>query len=234
MDAIWNSVVSNIEFWKIFFTTFAFGAFGGTINYILLDDEIQNQVSGLAGIKKYRLIKSIIVGAGAAFIVPLFLQTISNGLLDKPLELKEYFVYAGFCLIASIFSRRFFDSVAEKALKIAQKANETAVIANRKAEDVEDAISEGGDDDDELTDADLEILEPEMRAKVINDVQKIKQAFQDSKYVYRTAKGIAKNMSIDENVVRMILEELEKKGFVRKVVNNKNSKILWTLSKFSK
>jgi hypothetical protein len=232
----------ELHLWILLWITPISGSLGGVINFFLLDDETQNKVGDSVGTVKrgwfYRLSRSIIIGIGAAFVVPLFLQTISSSLMnDCQNKSQLFFVYAGFCLIASIFSRRFLDTVAERALKTAQKADEKSTLALDKTEELKPLqlkATEGDDnakDDEEINEADEQYLESDIRQKIKVDIKEIKKAFQNSKYAYRTSKGIAKGINSDEGVVLLILEEMEDAGLAKRIINKENNKTLWTLIK---
>jgi hypothetical protein len=104
------------------------GSLGGWVNYYLTRVKDQDHAS---------LRESLVIGIAAAFLVPLFLQMISSTLLtsgaSNPLEL---FVFAGFCLVASISSRSFVQTLSERVLKEAREdaQNAKAVAQEAKAE----------------------------------------------------------------------------------------------------
>ncbi|MBS0170873.1 MAG: hypothetical protein JSR62_11010 [Nitrospira sp.] len=62
-----------------------------------------------------------IAGVGAALLVPLFLKTVSSGLLTEVLASdakgESLVVFGGFCLLASISSKKFIESLSEKLLR---------------------------------------------------------------------------------------------------------------------
>ena len=67
------------------------------------------------------------IGVASAFAIPLFLHTASSNLIeDAQSKPSLYFVLAGFCVVAAIFSRRFLRTVGHQALRLAEKAEETA------------------------------------------------------------------------------------------------------------
>lgn len=214
---------------NIFWITIVAGLFGGLINFLLLDNEKE-----LSLLKFFR---STIIGIGAAFVVPLFLQTISSDLINQCKDdSKYYFIYAGFCLIASIFSRRFLNTIADKVIKQAEQAEKKAEQAVSIATDKEDKIqafvtkNTEPDEEIEFTDLDIKAVETDLKGKVRDDVKDILTALKKSKYTYRTAKGIAKEINSDLKVIEMILEELEEQDMVRKFINTDNNKVLWTLT----
>jgi hypothetical protein len=89
------------------------GLIGGIIGYI---DELNSTNKG--GLWKF--LKYLLLGLAASFIVPLFLNTISSTLIKDvlttgwPGSIASLLVVAGFCLIASISSRRFIDRMTDK------------------------------------------------------------------------------------------------------------------------
>lgn len=214
---------------NIFWITIVTGLFGGLINFLLLDKEDELSV--------LKFFRSTIVGIGAAFVVPLFLQTISSDLINQCKDdSKYYFIYAGFCLIASIFSRRFLNTVADKVIKQAEqaekKADQAVNIATEKEDKIQAFVTKNTEPDEEIefTDLDIITVETDLKGKVRDDLKEILSALKKSKYTYRTAKGISKEIDSDLKIIEIILEELEQQGMVRKFINTDNKKVLWTLT----
>lgn len=86
------------------------GVLGGVANYFLREKDL--------GVSGKDLVKYAVLGIVAALTVPLFLNMISSDLLagakSRPIEL---FVFAGFCLLFVLFSRRFVESAVAKLLQ---------------------------------------------------------------------------------------------------------------------
>ena len=86
------------------------GVLGGAANYFMSD---KNPAAGGSEFVKYA-----VLGVVAAFTVPLFLNMISSDLLaaakSRPIDL---FVFAGFCLLFVLLSRRFVESATAKLLQ---------------------------------------------------------------------------------------------------------------------
>lgn len=86
------------------------GVLGGIANYFLAERH--------AEFAWHDLFKYAVLGVVAALMVPLFLNMISSNLLDlartRPINL---FVFAGFCLIAVMFSRRFLENMSAKLIQ---------------------------------------------------------------------------------------------------------------------
>jgi hypothetical protein len=121
----------------------AAGWFGGAINYIFQSKE--NQL--------YSYWQCILVGIGAAFIVPFFLTIIQSDLLAKAQsDLLLLFPLAGLCLVAAVIGRRFIETVsdetlkrlnkAEAALEDTQKLVDGGMMASKQMEEVKGAPSQ--------------------------------------------------------------------------------------------
>jgi hypothetical protein len=100
-----------------------FGILGGLISYLLADAD-RNKTEG-EHLNPGDLLKSIIIGVGAAYLVPLFLSVLSSGMVsesrDDPYKLLTF---AGYCLIAAISSKTFIHSLSKKVIKDIQKESE--------------------------------------------------------------------------------------------------------------
>lgn len=104
------------------------GAFGGFLNYLNNFDTTAKE----NGSKKVKY-NFILLGIGAAFLVPLFLKMISSNIISGTDNL-DYLIFAGFCLIAAIFSRRFISSIGDRILEAANRAEKVAMESKRESE----------------------------------------------------------------------------------------------------
>lgn len=97
------------------------GILGGIANYFLAERH--------AEFAWRDLFKYAVLGVVAALMVPLFLNMISSNLLDlartRPINL---FVFAGFCLIAVIFSRRFLENLSTKLIQQVSQIRKEAAM----------------------------------------------------------------------------------------------------------
>ncbi len=68
--------------------------------------------------RRKKLTKYLVLGLTASFTVPLFLNMISSSLIkDAREDTLLQFVFFGICLIASVFSQKFLQSVSQKLLR---------------------------------------------------------------------------------------------------------------------
>ena len=105
------------------------GILAGVANFFLSDAE------GKANFRE--LSKYMVLGIVAALTVPLFLNMTSSNLLDfgrsRP---NALFVFAGFCLIYVLLSRRMFVTIAHKLMQLGQKPEAApAAVTPRTTED---------------------------------------------------------------------------------------------------
>ncbi|MBN1642102.1 MAG: hypothetical protein JXA09_12785 [Anaerolineae bacterium] len=98
--------------------------------------------------------ESLVMGVVAAFIVPLFLSTISSDLLRTgATDRLNLLVFGGFCLVAAIFARAFIrnisDAVLNKLREVGQEAEQAVRVAEQATQDAEQARSEAAAADSE-------------------------------------------------------------------------------------
>lgn len=102
------------------------GILGGTVNYF------QTHSKDEGSFRKY--VSCVVIGIAAAFLVPLFLRTISSNLITGSPQPLDYLVFLGICLVAAIFSKRFIYSIGAKVLREAKEAVEKAEHATEISE----------------------------------------------------------------------------------------------------
>src|SRR5262247_1390247 len=89
------------------------GVLGGFINYYL---NRHDQTC------KHTAREYVVIGVGAALLVPLFLNMISSNLLERSeTDTKALLVILGFCLVGAISSKAFIQTLSDQILKKAQE-----------------------------------------------------------------------------------------------------------------
>ena len=192
----------------------AAGLLGGLTNFFLLYN--LNFKTNECWIN---LLKSIFLSLCASVTVPLFLQIISNNLLDIPKEGsfqdKNYFILAGFCVLAAFYSKRFLDDLYAKVNKAEIKAEEAKQIAenaeqkNQEIDNVDDIVNES------------EINKAFTVNYTKDEIIAVSTAILTSKYSYRTVTGVSKDTNISIEKVRGILELLKNRGYAESKINKK-------------
>lgn len=118
-----------------------FGTLGGWVSHLLNSkDEPQPPTPENPGLtdamRRKKLAASLVVGIAAAFLVPLFLQTISSQLLREGYtNYLALLVFASFCLISAISSKAFIQTLSNKVLQAAEEARFVARAAKNEAEE---------------------------------------------------------------------------------------------------
>lgn len=119
--------------WVVFFVIVFSGAMGGFARYQWDKNEENSRVESW--------FHFVVMGIAAAFLVPLFLNTISSSLIkETETDPSKFFILIGFCIAASMYAKKFIGSVAEKTLEELKAENKkTSVKLTGVEERVKDA-----------------------------------------------------------------------------------------------
>lgn len=182
---------------------FTAGVFGGTVNYALARTA-ESRWNDAAW--------SVVIGLGAAFLVPLFLNTISSslltGLLNGTANSADPFVFFGFCLLGAIASKSMIQSLAQKVLRVAEETKREVAKLKEEVEPI--IVKETEQDQVENEGGKLRV---EAYGLVGEDPHKIIKALGNSKFSRRTVLGIEKESGIEHNKVLDTLKWLQQNGF---------------------
>ena len=167
------------------------GLFAGIANFFLSDTE--NKPASR------ELIKFIVLGIVVALTVPLFLNMTSSNLLEfgrtRP---NALFVFAGFCLIFVLLSRRPLENIVNKLKQMGQKRAEGPAISTPRSP--EDFFRAG------LSGTDLEIM----------------RAVSHGGSVYENLSGLASEIIPSKEFVNDRLVVLRQLGLLELRANEKN------------
>lgn len=189
------------------------GLLGGLANYFLSDRQ--------AEFGRRDWVKFATLGVIAALTVPLFLNMISSNLLEaartRPVD---FFVFAGFCLIYVVASRRLFENAANRLfMQVDQIKREMGQIKQQRYDASfllqEEAVSEPVlTVPKAATDVDKESLS-------YNDVE-ILRALAEENYVYGNLVGITDKTGLSRDLVSTRLTVLKNLGVIETRINDKN------------
>ncbi|TDO25754.1 YEATS-associated helix-containing protein [Sediminibacterium goheungense] len=203
---------------------FLSGILGGLTNFFLAYD--------LQFSRKECLIfffKTLLLSLCASITVPLFLQIISNNLLDAqpntPYPLKSYLILAGFCILAAFYSKRFLEDLYDRVKRVeakAEKAEKTVEMLEASSQETEN-ISNLLTDEVQLRNSENIPYNNDQAFDVIT-------AIYESKFTWRTVSGIAKDTKskLSENQVLEILKFLKKENIVTSRIS-KNGTEVWRI-----
>ena len=190
------------------------GVLGGVANYFLSDRQNEANPRDWA--------KYPILGVIAALTVPLFLNMISSNLLEaartRPVD---FFVFAGFCLIYVVASRRVFENVANKLLnQMDQMKREMVQIKQQRPEAPARLFR---DEPAAVVDMPLPAVKPEVIKESLsyNDIEILRALSEDS-YVYGNLVGLTDKTGLARELVSSRLTVLKSLGIIETRINDKN------------
>lgn len=222
------------------------GLIGGVVNYFMIADNsrkliMRKKEGQYAPSMRFVFLRCIVVGLGASILVPLFLQMISSNLVQDVLKSKvdKIFVFVGFCVVASIFSRRFIISIGEKLLKELEDTKQTAEEANLKAIEAKQIAEESDNKADAVVDAVGEVESKEdvvlqdgvelsneiskkqlIPSQTISEINRkvLRALLLKPNVTFRSITGISKDTELGSSIIKHILNDLIDSGLVRKLV----------------
>ena len=197
----------------------AAGVLGGVANYFLSD---RQDDSG-----RHDWGKFLILGVIAALTVPLFLNMISSNLLEaartRPVD---FFVFAGFCLIYVVASRRVFENVANKLIgQMDQMRHEMGQMKQQRPDapvSVSVPVAPREEPVAVVAEAPV-VIKPEVARESLsyNDIE-ILRALAEGSYVYGNLIGLTDKTGLARDLVSTRLTVLKNFGIIETRINDKN------------
>ena len=190
-------MISNL--WTLLAIMTLAGSFGGLINYFIERRDSREKSS---------ILRSLVVGIGAAYMVPLFLNMISSDLMQQlDQDTGKLLVFVGFCLIAAVSSSAFIRSLSDKVLKEAQEAK-------RVSKELKDAMTPILLRE---TEAAPEEVRPGKRLEAASfdpETSQILFALASGKQAWRTVEGLHEQTGLDAGPIKTHLQNLLQGGYV--------------------
>ena len=188
------------------------GLLGGITNYFRIDLEKRTWFS---------FSKNVLMGISASLLIPLFLNMISSNLLkESASDSSKYFILFGFCLIASLSSKAFIQTISDRLLNEVKNTKEK--LENMK-KDVEPIISK------ETEAQEAEVTNSFLKVRGFSfdeDAKKVLKSLDSSKYAWRSLTGITQETGLPKENVLNSLNWLSSNGLVVKT----SEKGRWGLS----
>ncbi|MDH4220991.1 MAG: hypothetical protein OEW23_19720 [Candidatus Aminicenantes bacterium] len=178
------------------------GLLGGITNYFRIEED-KKELSAF--------LKNILMGISAALLIPLFLNMISSNLLKESSEDSlKLFIFFGFCLIASLSSKAFIQTISDRVLNEVKKTKEKVENIGK---DVEPIISK----ETEVQEAEAPDSFSKIRAFSFDeDAKKVLNSLDSGKYAWRSLTGIAQETGLPKEKVLNSLNWLSSNGLVVK------------------
>lgn len=195
------------------------GVLGGVANYFLADRQ------GEAARRDW--VKYPVFGVLAALTVPMFLNMISSTLLEgartKPID---YYVFAGFCLIYVVASRRLFENMVQRLMgQIDQVRRDVGHLKQQKREEPVMPVPAAAKPEAEVAKS----SEPDPREVLsYNDVE-ILRALSEESFVYGNLAAICDSTGLARELVSQRLTVMKTLGVIETRINEKNV-LHWVVS----
>lgn len=209
------------------------GLLGGIANYLM------NRPEGARRWDWFEYLKSLALGLSAAATAPLFLNILSSNLMaESEKNPLLYFVFAGFCLVAAIFSSRFLTSIGDRVLRELEHVKRE----NEALAETTEMIVMQQSDDRQMQISDFESAARHARAPNSNDdvfesvAQKpsdrdrLLAAFSRAPRMFRTVAKLAEETGLSEQSVRELLRQLAAEGILRSIIRRTDGVECWMLA----
>lgn len=184
------------------------GILGGFANYFLADRQGEPA--------RRDWVKYPVFGVVAALTVPLFLNMISSTLLEgartKPVD---FYVFAGFCLIYVVASRRLFENMVQRLMgQIDQVRREVGHLKQQKRDEPLIPVRPEAEP--------IKLAEPDPREVLsYNDVE-ILRALAEESFVYGNLAAICESTGLARDFVSQRLTTMKAMGVIETRINDKN------------
>ncbi|HEX5801522.1 MAG TPA: YEATS-associated helix-containing protein [Azospira sp.] len=187
------------------------GILGGVANYFLADRD--------GAPSRREAAKYAVLGMLAALTVPLFLNMLSSNLLEaartRPVD---FFVFAGFCLIYVVASRRVFENAANRLL--AQLDQVKRDVGRLKEQQAEAPVAVREEPVAVVAEA-VHKVEPAKESLSYNDIE-ILRAIVEENYVYGNLAGLTDKTGLARDLVSNRLTVLKSLGIIETRISDKN------------
>ncbi len=213
------------------------GILGGITNFLMLFDTVLKSKE-----RWTKFFASITLSLCASFTVPLFLQILSNNILDT-LNFKNALIFTGFCIIASFFSKRFLEDLYQKVKnlesKVEKQDEETKKGLQESAKNTEAINKKVEDLEENFEESELDSIPSEVRIAILSnnkfsftndDLENLMKSLFSAKYSNRTVIGIAKETGITQEKIQQVLEHLKDYGFAESRIGS-NNRDFWRILK---
>ncbi|MAN50684.1 MULTISPECIES: YEATS-associated helix-containing protein [Marinimicrobium] len=197
------------------------GVFGGLINYYQLTQERDDEAA---------LPRCIVLGIGAAFLVPVILFFVQSDLITQIQEdPSRLLIYTGFCLIVAIGSRLVLTSTPKRILREAQVArNQVEAMQHELRVMQEELLPLLDTETEQDTDVDDNAgpLNPNEELDIA--ASKVLKTLGVGRHIYRSMAGLCREAGADETTIQKSLNVLVNRQLAGKLNTRKG--VRWYLT----
>jgi DNA-binding MarR family transcriptional regulator len=200
----------------------AAGILGGIANYFLNERE--------SGAPWRTATKYAVLGVVAALTVPLFLNMISSHMLEATrLKSSELFVFAGFCLLYVVVSRRFFENLAGQLMRQVELVRRDVRHLQESGERQAHAPGPARAAESEPQEAvAASVVELPRNAVSYGDIE-LMRAVGEGNAIYGALSGLAAKTTLPREQVAPRLAALKGMGLIESKMDDKNV-VRWYLT----
>lgn len=228
MGGVQTAVVSGIDIHLILILGImvATGLLGGIANFFL-NERDSNSPWGTAA-------KYMVLGVVAALTVPLFLNMMSSHLLEATrLKSSDLFVFAGFCLLYVVVSRRFFENIAAHLMRqveqVRREVKHLQLSGDRNgAPAASFAAARPSEPETAPEPAPASIVELPRNAVSFGDIE-LMRAIGEGNAIYGANTGLATRTTLPKEQVAPRLAALKAMGLIESKIDERNV-VRWHLT----
>lgn len=197
----------------------ATGLLGGIANFFL-NERDSNSPWGTAA-------KYMVLGVVAALTVPLFLNMMSSHLLEATrLKSSDLFVFAGFCLLYVVVSRRFFENIAAHLMRQVEQVRREVKhlqLSNDRSGAPATGFAAARPSEPEPTPeaAPASIVELPRNAVSFGDIE-LMRAIGEGNAIYGANTGLATRTTLPKEQVAPRLAALKAMGLIESKIDERN------------
>ncbi|MEY8205952.1 MAG: hypothetical protein RPR40_12895 [Bermanella sp.] len=197
------------------------GIFGGLVNYYMYGENDPDAIS---------LPRCLVVGIGAAFLVPVILDLVNSELiLETQGDPSRLLIFTGFCLISAIASRFFITNMTDRILDAARHAKEQSETVHHDLRIIKNELLPLIDTETEQE------LEPEDEPEIMQMEDELDvtsstalKMLATGRYIFRSLPGLCRESNHDESTMLQTLGVLVTRSMAGKV-SGKNG-IRWHIT----
>lgn len=195
------------------------GVFGGLVNYYMQSQYDPDTTS---------LPRSLVVGIGASFLVPVVLALVNSDLItESSQDATRFLIFTGFCLIAAIASRFVVTSVSDRILSEARRAREQS---DRVLHELYLVQSELRPLIETETEEDFKVetqpLTPEEEPDVTT--ANVLKTLGNGRYIFRSLGGLCQEVDADEPTMIKTLEIMVARNLAGRITGKQG--VRWHLT----
>lgn len=194
------------------------GVFGGLINFYLLNQDNRDTTG---------MIRCVVVGVGAAFLVPVLLDLVGSSIVDQSRnDPSQLLIYTGLCLIAAIASRVVVTNKIDRTLQAADTAKLEVEDLRIQVRQLQLSLFPLIETETEMDSAQVE--EGDLLDGLDVAATQVLKALGTGRYIFRTQDSLLKDLELVDSDVIKSLNILMNTGLTGKV--NSSWGLRWHLT----